>query len=530
MSATAQPPPGDGDRARAPSLTARTVAGFQWAVLGAAGRGGLSLLTVMALSRLLTPAEFGLLAIALVFLALADTVGQRCLGPALVQRFELSQRHVATAFTLALALGLGLGAALWGLAAPIARLVGEPEVAPVLRVLALAPVLGGPALVSEHLLRRDLRFKLLTGAGIASQALGYGLVGVAMALQGYGVWALVSGVLARHALFAALVIAARPPPRAPRLARREAAELLGVGGGFSAIALLNVVASQGVHLIVARALGAEALGLYTRGARLALAPASLSPALHGVLLPAMARRQRESERLAPVHLNGVELAFLLALPASLMIAVAAPEIVAVVLGPQWDAAVAVLRILALASAFQAANALHVSAVRALGAVWRESWRRALGLLLLLGGAWLGSGFGLAGVAGAVALAWTVRFALLSALARSLLGLSWRRLLARHLPALWVSLWATPALVLAARLAREAALPAFAALALELAAWGAAAGAALWFAPPLARPAFARWLLAQLPFARMGRAGRILRAALALLSRRWPAPPSPPHAR
>ena len=522
-------PPPTSEDTTPPTLTSRTLSGFKWAFLTEAGRTLLSLLTVMALSRLLTPAQFGLLAIALVFVTLADTAGRRGIGPALIQRFDLTERHVATAFTLCVAFGLGLAAALWALAPPIGRLVSEPEVAPVLRALSLAPLITALGVVSEHLLRRGLRFNHLMTAAIVSQALGNGLVAIVLALLGYGVWALVWGTLARQALFTLAVIAYRPPPLRLRLAPREAGELLGVGGGFSAIALLNVVASQGVHFIVARSLGAAALGLYTRGFRLALVPASLSPVLRNVLFPAMAQRQRHTERLEAVHLNAIELLLLLALPASLMIAIAAPEIVAVVLGPQWDGAVPVLRILALAAAFQASNALHVSAIRAIGAVYRETWRRALCAILLIAGTWLASHWGLAGIAAAVACAWIGRHLLLTQLTLSLLGLPWRRLLARHLPALWASAWATPTLWITAHLVRDASLPAFAALALELAAWGAAAAAAVWFAPPFARPAFAHWGLAHLPFDRMGRAERYLRAVLIRLARRSPVPPSP-HAR
>ena len=516
-------PPAGGDDGQPPGLKARTVAGFKWASLTAAGRVLLSLLIFMALARLLTPAEFGQIAIALVFVTLADAAGRRGIGPALVQRRALTRRHIATAFTLAIALGCLLAAALWALAPLVARLTGEPEVAPILRTLALVPVVAGLAVTPEHLLQRDLRFDRLMTATILSQALGYGLVAVVLALLGWGVWALAFGVLARHVLHALAVIACRPPPGL-LFAPREARELLRVGAGFSAIALLQATGHQGVRLVVAHSLGAAALGLHSRGARIALAPARLGPVLRRVLFPAMARRQRHTGRFEPVHLLGIELLFMLACPAGLMMAAAAPEIVAVVLGPQWDAAAPVLRILALASAFQACNALHVSVIHATGAVYRETWRRALLLLLLVAGAWLGSRFGLAGVAAALAFASTVRYLLLSQLAVSLLGVPWRRYLAVHLPGLWVAAWAVPAALLAGRLAGEASLPAFAALPAALAAWAAAGAAAIWFAPPFARPAFPRWALAHLPLGRAGLPGRWLGAALDRLARRWPEPP------
>ena len=520
--------PGSGPAAgdREPSLTSRTLAGLKWASLTSGGQTLLSIATVMILSRLLSPEDFGRIAVALIFLALAETAGRQSVGPALVQRFDLSERHVATGFTLSLAIGVVLGAALWGLAPLAGRLIAEPGLAPILETLSLAAILTGLGVVPEHLLRRHLRFRALMTAAIVSQALGNGLVAIVLALLGYGVWALVWGMLARQAVFTLVVVACQPPPRRLRLAAPEVAELLRTATGFSAIALLNVVSWHGVHFVIARILGPASLGLYTRAHRLALVPASPGPVLTNVLLPAMARRQRQPERLRAVQLHGVEMLSLAALPASLAIAVAAPEIVSFVLGGQWDAAVPALRILALTGALQACNAVHVCAIRAMGAVYRETWRRALFVLVLVGATWLASGHGLAAIAAAVACARLFIHLLLARLTLSLLGLRWRDLLPRHLPALWASLWATPVLWLAGELARDASLPVFAALPLELVAWGAAAAAAIWFAPPFARPSFAHWGLAQLPFNDMGRSGRHLRAVLALLARRWPAPPRP----
>ena len=504
-------------------LTLRALSGFKWAFATAGGQALLSLAIAMVLVRLLTPEDFGLLAIALVFLALADTAGRRGLGAALVQRHELTERHVATAFTLGLATTLPLAAALWVLAPALCRLIGEPEAAPVLRTLCLVTALAGPGLVSEHLLRRRLRFRALMAAAIVSQAVGNGLVAVGLALLDGGVWALACGVVARQAVFTLAVIAFEPVR--PRLlaGRRETADLLRTGAGFSATAAFSFLANQGLNVVIAHMLGAAALGLFTRARALGVVSVRLGPVLADVLLPAMARRQHQTARLRAVHRAGVEILSLAVLPASLMLAVCAPEIVAVVLGARWEGAVPALRIVALAGALPALGALHVSVIRALGAVYRETWRRAVYFVVLMAGAWFASRWGLAGVAAATAAAWVVLQGLLAHLALGLLGTGWTALLRRLVPALWTGFWSTAALWLAAGEVRAASLPPVAALALELAVWGAAAAAATWFAPRFARPAFPHWALAQLPFDEMGRTGLRLRAALACLARRWPAP-------
>ena len=198
-------------------------------------------------------------------------------------------------------------------------------------------------------------------------------------------------------------------PVRPRLfaGRREIADLLRTGAGFSAIAVFGFLANRGLNVVIARTLGIAALGLYTRARALAVVSARLGPVMARVLLPAMARRQHRIERLSAVHLGGIEMLSLAVLPTSLMMAVAAPEIVAVVLGSRWEGAAPAFRILALAGVLQAFSVLHVPVIRALGAVYRETWRRAVFFVLLVAGAWLASRWGLAAVAAAAVAAWVV---------------------------------------------------------------------------------------------------------------------------
>ena len=520
---TGRAPRRDGAGDTPGGLASRTLTGLKWAFLTSVAQAILSLGIVMVLSRLLTPEAFGQLAIALIFLTLADTVGRRGLGPALVQRLHLTERHIATAFTLSVLIGVALAAALWWLAPWLARLLEAPRTAPILRALTLVTVFAGLGAVSEHRLRRALRFRALMRAAVVSQVIGNGLVPIALALMGHGVWALVWGTVARQAVFTLAVIASVPTPRALFAGPREAADLVHTGAGFSAIALLNQLTAQATHLVIARTLGAAPLGLYTRARALAVVPARLSPVLIDVLMPAMARRQRRTDRLRTVYLNGAEMMSLLALPASLTIAVSAPEVVAVVLGAQWGGAVPALVILAVAGVLQPFNALNVPLIRALGAVYRESWRRAAYLVLIVLSAWFGSRWGLAGVVAGVSAASVVLHGLLIHLALHLLGLRWRPLLARQVPALWAGAWAAAAVTVAAAAARGAAWPSIVGLALELAAGGSAAAAAVYYAPPPVRPTFPHWVLARLPLETMGPAARPVRRTLEHLARRWPAP-------
>ena len=114
-------------------------------------------------------------------------------------------------------------------------------------------------------------------------------------------------MVARQAVFSAAVMLLEPVQ--PRLfaGRREIADLLRTGSGFSAIAVFTFLANRGLNLVIARTLGAAALGLYTRAHALTVVSARLAPVMAKVLLPSMARRQHRAERLRTVHRSGIEM-------------------------------------------------------------------------------------------------------------------------------------------------------------------------------------------------------------------------------
>src|SRR4051794_20625360 len=138
------------------SLTARTARAARWRLVGS-GFGAVSQFAVVVLlARLLSPADFGLMSLAFLFLAVVQPLGDLGIGGAIVQRATLSDLHVRTAFTFSVLLGLG-GAAVIALTAPLgASVMGDPRVAPVLRGLAASYAAGGMGAVAGALLQRRM--------------------------------------------------------------------------------------------------------------------------------------------------------------------------------------------------------------------------------------------------------------------------------------------------------------------------------------------------------------------------------------
>lgn len=500
-------------------LSARTLSGLGWSYLSTFTKAFLSLLVLVTLARLLTPVDFGLLAIAWIFIMLGNRFGQAFVGPAIIQRAELTGLHIRVGFTLSVLIGMALAAVIWLLAPFIGDFFRESTATGILQALSIIFVINGIGSVPAHLLRRDLRFKELMVADVLAYSIGYGLTAIILAVQGYGVWSLVWGEIMHKAIHAAMTVHYTRVRFYPRWALPEATDLLSRGAGFSLARSFEFIARQGGYFVVGRWLGADALGYFTRADKMILLPRNyVGQSLFHVLFPAMAQRQQGPERLATIYLHGAEVLSLVALPVSAMLFICAPEIVSVILGGQWGPVVILLQILAFAVLFQLCDILNFAVIGALGAVYRQSWRQGVHAVLVVGGAWYASRWGLEAVVIVIVGAQVLAYLLLTQLTVSLLGVRWRQLLRGCLPALWAGAWVAAALWLTAGQVRAMELPAVPALALELLAWCAALLAALYYAPSFLRPISIEWALANIPFEVLGTPGSYLRKGCKWLAR------------
>ncbi len=442
-------------------LTHRTLAGLLWMTYGKAAFAILHLVVLGVLAHLLTPADFGVVSGALVVIGLSAIVSQLGLGPALVQRPELERRHLDTAFTASVLLGFMLGGVIW-LSAPLAAgLLRIDGMTPVLRALAWVFPVHGLGTVSSSLLARDLQFRWLANLDVVTYALGYGGVGIAGAVLGWGVWALVAGQIAQSLLKCGILLAKHPP--SPRLSidRGALQDLVYFGGGFTVAKLANYAAVYGDNVVVGRFLGSAALGYYGRAYSLMSAPAhAFGTVLDSVLFPAMAKVQDDPQRLAAAYRRGVALIALVVLPPSAAIILLAPEVIHVVLGPHRTAAVAPFEILAIGMLFRTSYKMSDSIARSTGVVYRRAWRQILYAALVVAGAWVGQHWGIAGVAWGALAALTVNFVLMADLSLSVGHLSWAGFWEAHRPAVLLTAATFPAV------------------------WATATGARLWGLVPL----------------------------------------------
>jgi len=439
----------------AESLTTRTTRAAQWRISGSVVGAVSQLVVGVLLARLLTPADFGVTALAYVVLGLARPLGDLGMGSAIVQRAGLTDRHVRTAFTFSTLMGLVVVAVLVVVAPLGAAVMRDANVTPVLRVLSAGFAIRGTAVVADALLRRHLDFRRQVLIETASFVLGYGGVAVSLALLGHGVWSLVWGGLLQTLLWSgAQLVVVRHQVR-PLLAWRELEDLLGFGGAAAVSACVNYVALNGDYFVIGRLMGAFNLGLYTRAYGLMNLPHTYAAGvMSSVMFPAFAEVQGEPARVRSGYLMVTRLTAMIAAPAMTTMAIVAPHLVRGLYGPQWTGAVVPLQILSIAGYFRALYHLGGVVAQSVGRVYGELWRQVTYAAAVIGGTIVGSRYGLPGVAVGVSVAIVYMFVATSHLALNATGTPWRLYLRIQLGAL-VTAGVTCGVALFVRLLLEA---------------------------------------------------------------------------
>ena len=234
------------------SLRDGSVSGLLWTISRTGGMVGLRLLMLVILARLLTPADFGVMSAATIVLAFSAMFYQMGVGPALVQRSEVTADHIRAASSGAIIMSLMFGGAV-ALGAPVIASAFDIEgLIPVLRVIAIEFPIKGIAVVPLSLMQRELRFRDLAIIDIVSYAIGYGIVGVTMAVFGAGVWALVGAHLTGTVVSAVLALIKSRYGLRPGFNVTAFRELMVFGGGFTIARVFNYIAGHGDNFVAAR--------------------------------------------------------------------------------------------------------------------------------------------------------------------------------------------------------------------------------------------------------------------------------------
>lgn len=341
--------------------------------------------TFILLARMLTPADFGLVALAAVITSFAGLLVTAGLTDYLIRVRELRRELVDSAFLFSITVGASLTVLLFVLAPVLGQALGDPRLTPVLRGLAPLFVISGLFSVPQALTVRALRFARLNVA-YAVGALISSVAALTVVLLGFGVWGLVAQVLV-EALCSGLLIwraAGLRPGRA--WSRAALAEMLSFGGRLLAGNYLSMANTRADNLLVGVFLGPSALGIYSVAYKfLEQVQDILLTSFRNVLLPIFARLSSEPARLRQAWSKVMSLQLLVVVPLFAVAALSADPLVQVLFGAKWAQAAPIMAVLALSGPLAAFSGSSTVAANAEGRVGASLRFAMVSTVLILGG-------------------------------------------------------------------------------------------------------------------------------------------------
>lgn len=421
-----------------------------------------TLASTLVLARLLTPAQVGVYSLCAALLAVAAIVRDFGVSEYLIQAKELGRQRLQAAFGVALAAAWALAGLIWLMRDLVAGWFGEPQVAQVLAVMALHFLLLPLTSPAFALLNRELAFRRIFWLQSANNTVA-AAVAVALALQGWGTlalaWGPVAGVLTQTLLIGWLA------PRGsfvwPAVAplARHGAEVLRYGLAYMGSRLIETLAKNVHEPVIAKRFDFEAVGLFSRAYGLVeMFHSHVADAVVRVSTPAFAQAHRDGQPVGLALARATALYTSVSWPFFGFVALCAPEIIALLFGPQWQAAAPLASILAVAALPAALYELVPQLLSATGHVRRRLRLAAWVAPVHIAGVLLASLHSLQAVAAVGLISSTLMLWLCRVQLHAALGLGWRALLQPSAGSALLALGCVGAMACAAWALRAGALP------------------------------------------------------------------------
>ncbi len=407
---------------QAADLSQRSISAALWGASGSVVQLVLQLGIQVALARLLGPEQYGLFAMAVIVIYFGSffTFG---IAAGLIQKHTVTDEDLRFVNFWQLAVGATVAIAVFLFAETAAGFFQEPRVAPLIQAMSIVCLVQAAANTSGGLLSRDLDFKSIQLAAIASYVFGYGLVGIPLAMSGYGVGALVMAFITQSLLGLAIQYWRRPHLLGLAIWHRDAYALCSYGATVCATHLNNWALMNLSRVVVGRMFPSAAVGLFAMSHNLAIQLAGVVTGVQAPLFSASSRVEQDVARLRTVFLTMLAATTLLAAPIFAGMAAAPQTIMLALYGHEWAESAPLLRAFALAMPFFIATTMGTPMLWTSGRITQEFKFQLPIAFVLAAVAYVAAQHSLAAVAWAMLGIFVLRFIVITTAACIALNLS-----------------------------------------------------------------------------------------------------------
>lgn len=369
------------------------ISNFIWRFMERCGAQGVTFLVSVVLARILTPEDFGQIALITVFTTIMQVFVDSGLGTALIQKKDADDLDFSSVFYFNLVVCFVLYVIMFMAAPIIANFYSDASLTSIIRVISLTIVISGVKGIQQSYVSRNMLFKRFfystLGGTVASAFFGIGL-----AYAGFGVWAIVAQQLSNTAIDT-LILWMTVKWRPKKIFSWERLKgLLSFGWKMLASALLDTVYGNIRSLIIGKMYSSADLAYYNQGDKFPSVIASnINTSIDSVLLPTMASVQDDTSRVKAMTRRAIKTSTYIMAPLMMGLAFCAEPIVRLVLTDKWLPCVPFLHIFCITYMFYPIHTANLNAIKAMGRsdlfLKLEIAKKIVGMTLLLSTMWFG---------------------------------------------------------------------------------------------------------------------------------------------
>lgn len=369
------------------SLKLKIFSSLIWKFLERGGTQGIQFILQLVLARLLSPKDYGVVAIITVFIAISTVFVQGGLNIALIQKQEIDEEDISSVFYVSLVIAIIIYLILWIFAPTIANFYKLLELTSILRVMGLTLFLNAFNSIQSAIISKNMEFKKLFYSSLGA-IIPSGILGIILAYKGLGVWSLVYQQLINQ--FFVCIILWFTVKWSPSLifSLKKVKKLFSFGSKLLCSSLIDTIYRELINLIIGRVYPPAMLGYYNRGDQFPkVIVSNFNGSIQSVIFPALASVQHDRKKIKEIMRRAIMMSSYIIFPAMIGLMIISEPMVRLVLTDKWLLCVPYLRVFCVSYALWPVHTANLQAINAIGRsdifLKLEIIKKIMGVIIIL---------------------------------------------------------------------------------------------------------------------------------------------------
>lgn len=348
------------------SLKNKTVNGLLWSAIDNFANLAIQFIVGVILARILTPHEFGLIGMILIFIAISQSIVNSGFSQALIRKNNCTENDYSTVFYFNLLTGIIVYLILYFSSSSVSHFFAEPQLSTIIKVFSVIIIIESFTIIQRTILIKRLDFKLQTKISIFS-TIGSGIISIVMAYKGFGVWSLVVLHIGRRSLNSLFLWVWNKWTPTLIFSIKSFKELFGFGSKLLLSGLIDTIYRNIYYVVIGKFFSAQELGYYTRADEFKRIPSeNLNNIIGRVSFPVLAEIQNDKARLKSNYQKLIRSTMLITFTLMIGMAAVARPMILTLIGDKWEPSIIYLQMLCFVGMMYPLHALNLNMLQVSG--------------------------------------------------------------------------------------------------------------------------------------------------------------------